>query len=56
MEKQLTPAEWGHIYDLVEDVLETIRYDDTGVTDDLMENAAIVAEILQIALHEDEKE
>lgn len=48
MKTNLTPAELAHIYELVMDVMEIIEYDDTGVTDDLIERTAIVAEILGI--------
>jgi hypothetical protein len=46
--KPLTPAEMKHIYDLVSNLLNIINYDDTGVTDELIEEAEIVAEILGI--------
>ena len=46
--KTITIPEWGHIYRLVTDLLETIKYDDTGVTDDLINETLVVAEILKI--------
>lgn len=54
MDKQLTQPEWGHIYRLIVDLLEIIKYDDTGVTDDLIEPATVVAEILKILPEEPE--
>lgn len=41
-----TPAEVGHLKELVQEVLHIINYDDTGVTDDLVDKAEICAEIL----------
>lgn len=46
IDKTLTPAEVRHLTTFVLDVLHTIKYDDTGVTDDLAEGAEVAAEIL----------
>ncbi len=46
--KTLSTPDWQHIYNLVNGILETIKYDDTGVTDDLIDEALVVSEILKI--------
>jgi hypothetical protein len=45
---ELTPAEVATLTEFVQEVLTICNYDDTGVTDDLIEPAAVCAEILQM--------
>lgn len=46
--KELTPADLANLRELVSTTLTLIKYDDTGVTDDLIELALVAAEILEI--------
>jgi len=45
----LTPAEAYDLREFILDVLNIINYDDTGVTDDLIDKAEIAAEIIGLS-------
>lgn len=55
-QKILTPAELYDLQQFVLDVLSTIKYDDTGVTDDLIDGAETAAEILGVNQKQEEED